>query len=174
MKSLLAKTGIALGLAASMVGVGAAQQTTPAPERDGGSDGQRYERMGRRRGPHKMGGERHGGGLRLLRQLNLSDAQRQQIRGIHESYAKRTEAQREELRQLSHAKREGGELTPEQHSRARQLRTDLRATSESLHGEVLGVLTPEQRTQLEQLMKERKQRHEEFRQRRRPQQNEQQ
>ena len=173
MKNLLTKAGLVLGLAATMAAVSLAQsQQTPAPESGAAGAGRRHERMGRRRGQHKMDGEGRGGGLRLLHQLNLSDAQREQIRSIRENYAKRTEAQREELHQLSRTKRQGGELTPEQQARAQQLRTELRATAESIHNEMVGVLTPEQRTQLEQLRKERKEHREEFRQRRRQRQSE--
>ena len=163
MKNVLTKIGLALGLVASMAATSLAQTPqTPAPE--GGADTGRHERMGRR-GRHQRGvGKR--GGFRMLRQLNLSDAQRQQIQSIRENYAARTAAQREELRQLSRTKRQGGTLTPEQQARAEQLRTELRATSESIHIEMLNVLTPEQRTQLEQSMKEHRERREEFRGRR--------
>ena len=171
MKNILTKTGLALGLVASMAAAGLAQQQTPE---SGAAGGERHERHGRRGDHPQMGGERHGGGFGMLRQLNLSDAQREQIRSIRENYEKRTEAQREELRQLSRTKKQGGELTPEQQARARQLRTELRATSESIHSEMLNVLTPEQRTQLEQSMKERREHREEFRGRRGERPNEQQ
>jgi protein CpxP len=163
LKNLLTKTGLAVGLVASMSAVGFAQQT-----QDGTGDAAgQHERMGhdRKGGRHgKMG--KHGGGLRGLRALNLTDAQREQIRTARENHARRTETQREELRQLFTTRRQGGELTAEQQTRAAQLRSELAASAQSFHNELLNLLTPEQRAQFEQQQQERKARRQEFRQRR--------
>ena len=167
LKNLLTKTGLALGLFATTAAVGVAQQT-PTPQ-DEGDAARQHKRMGhgRRGGRHDKMGRHEGGGLRGLRALNLSDAQREQIRAARESHARRTETQREELRQLFVARRQGGELTPEQRTRAEALRAELQASGQSFHNELLNLLTPEQRTQFEQQMNERKQRREERREQRR-------
>jgi Spy/CpxP family protein refolding chaperone len=104
--------------------------------------------------------------MHALGKLNLSDAQREQLRSIHQSAFEGTRAKREELRQLFMGRREGRQLTPEQESRAKQLREELMAARERTHKDVLGVLTPEQRAQLEKLKEERRARREEMRQRR--------
>ena len=118
---------------------------------------------GRRAG--RMHGPRGGFGGGGLRGLNLTETQQQQIRAIHERYSQTLAPQRQELRQLMQARRQGA-LTAEQQARAEALRNELRQTGERIHAEVLNVLTPEQRTQLEQRRQQREQRREQFRQRR--------
>lgn len=168
MKKLLTVAGLALGLLTSLGGAAQARQTQTAPQSDAPSAEQQQRRMGRRgfRGD-RMG--RRGGGHRLhgLRQLNLSDAQRQQIHTIRENTFERTRAQREELHQIFQQRRQGGTLTPEQEARARQLHDELQATRERVNTEILGVLTPEQRTQLEQQREQHKERRKERLERRR-------
>lgn len=161
LKNLLKRTGLAVGLLASLTAVGFAQQTA----QDGTGDAARghHERMG-----HGRKGGRHGkmGGMRGLRALNLTDAQREQIRTARENHARSTETQRAELRQLFNARREGGELTADQKARATQLRSELDASAQNFHNQLLNLLTPEQRAQFEQQMKERQERRAELRERR--------
>lgn len=165
MKKFLTLAGLALALAAS-VSVASAQQE-PAPQ-DGPRQGAGQEERrpyGRRGG--RMHGRRGGGfGMKALSRLNLTDAQQTQIRSIHEAARQRTQGQRDELRQLFETRRGGGQLTAEQQARAEQLRTELRATHESVNQQVLAVLTAEQRTQLEQQRAQREQRREERKNRR--------
>lgn len=118
----------------------------------------------RHRGEH--GGFRRGR-LRGLRELDLTDAQREQLRAIGRKFQESNQEERAELRRLWALKREGGELTPEQQARTRELIDTLSQTGRGIEQEMLGVLTPEQRAHLEQLQQERKQRREERRQRRR-------
>ncbi|MCA1633271.1 MAG: Spy/CpxP family protein refolding chaperone [Acidobacteria bacterium] len=163
MKRFLSGVGLTLVLLTSLAATAFAQETQAPSPQGNPEKAQKHRRMGGPHGP-RMGRRAHG--LKGLRQLDLSDAQRQQIRSIHESVRKRTEAQRNELRQLLGAKRQGGAMTAEQEARARQLRDELRQTGEAVHGEVLAVLTAEQRTRLEQLREEHKERRGEFRNRR--------
>ena len=160
MKKFLRGTAAACLLAALAVAA-SAQQTTPAPPR--GVEG----REGRHAGPRRGGKlfERDPG-LRAIRRLNLSDEQRAQLRVLHESLRRSTETQRAELRQLFAGRAVGEPLTDVQRARAGQLRDELRRAGESHHQQVLGLLTPEQRAQLDQLKQEREQRREERRQRR--------
>jgi Spy/CpxP family protein refolding chaperone len=158
MKKFISGVALTLALSASAF----AQQTTP-PEQPPAHPEQsaRHRRTGRAHGPRTA--RRHLHALRGLRRLDLNDAQRQQFRSIREGHRQRTHAQREELRQLFRARRQGGTLSAEQEARARQLQQELRQTGEAIHGEMLGVLTPEQRTRLEQQGEERKARREERR-----------
>ena len=163
MKRFLKGVALALSLAASLAAPVFAQQP-PNAQQDGPG---KSARMGRMRGAH---GPRLGRRLRALkglRQLDLTDAQRQQFRSIRQSHGQRTQAQREELRQLFQSRRQGGTLTAEQQARARQLHGELRQTGEAVRKEMLAALTQEQRTRLEQLREEHKARREEFRNRRR-------
>jgi Spy/CpxP family protein refolding chaperone len=164
MKRFLGGVALTLSLSASAF---AQQPTQPQDTPQEGVQGRaaRHRRMGRAHGPRAA---RRPHALRGLRRLELTDAQRQQFRSIRESQRQRTHAQREELRQLLQTRRRGGTLNAEQEARASQLRQELRQTGESAHGEMLGVLTPEQRTRLEQQREERKARREERRGHRRP------
>ncbi len=117
-----------------------------------------------RHGRHiRPGGKHDRVGRRALKGLNLTDAQREQLRAIHERNGEGFKTQRTELRQLMETRRNGGTLTPEQEARARELHAQLRANAEKLHGEMFNVLTPEQRAQLKQEREQFKQRREERR-----------
>ncbi len=98
-------------------------------------------------------GEGHGGVgymRHALGQLNLTEQQHQQVRSIIERFRTSTEAQRKELRQL-HQQREQGTLTAEQIERARALRQQIQEASRSMDNEIMGLLTAEQRAQLDQI-----------------------
>ena len=173
MKSILSRTVLSLGLLAGTAGAIAAQTgaTQEGPRADAPRHGEgmrRGERGGRRHG--KRFGRGHRGGMRGLRELNLTDAQKQQIRAIHERSRDANKAERDELRTLMQSRRQGGELTPEQQARAKELMQALRATHDAQRNEVLATLTPEQRAQIERAKSERKERRgerrEEFRKRR--------
>ncbi len=160
MKRFLSGVALTLALSASAF---AQQTTTPPPDTpQEGNQGKaaRHRRLGRAHGPRMA---RRTRALRGLRRLDLTDAQRQHFRSIREGQRQRTRAQREELRQLLRTRRQGGTLSAEQEARARQLQQEMRQTGESVRGEMLGVLTPEQRTRLEQQREERKARREERR-----------
>ncbi len=159
MKHTLTKAVLTLGLWVSIgVAIASAQQT-PAQEGDAPteSDSQRMEQRGqpeRRGGGGGQGGMR-GGELGFLRQLNLTEAQQQQLRAFQEEHAQTTKLQRDELHQLFQFRRRGGEFTAEQEARALELRQQLDESTKALRGRVSGILTPEQRTEVEQMMKER-------------------
>ncbi len=91
-----------------------------------------------------------------VQKLNLTDAQRTQMRSIAERNAGSTKALREELRNLRAQSKQGATLTSEQQARLETLRTELRSAKKNSHAEMLNVLTPEQRTQLEALKAEAK------------------
>jgi hypothetical protein len=95
----------------------------------------------------------------------LSDAQKEQIRGISETFKTSTQTQREELRSLGMKKRDGIITTDEQ-ARFKEIRTQIKASGEQMRNQVLAVLTAEQRTRLEQMKEEMKRRKMERRQNR--------
>lgn len=155
--------GVCLGLmlAVACAGVAYGQEAGRAEQERGAG---RTEREGRR-GP-RVGGRDHKmmGMMRTLRELNLTEAQQQQVRAIFERFAETTKPQREALMQLREQRAEGA--TDEQVAeRAKQLRGEIRAAMQSARAEVSGILTPEQRTRLEQIEQERKARHDERRKR---------
>jgi Spy/CpxP family protein refolding chaperone len=156
MKNIFTRMSLLMGLTA-LLSIAAFAQTT-APQKDGHAEGRggRHGRMNREGG---MRGEREGGGRgimggRVLRRLNLSDAQREQLREIEARYGQNLKAQRVEMRQLIELREQGGTLTPEQRQRMQQLRGELRDNAEKMHAELLALLTPEQRDQLKQMREE--------------------
>jgi Spy/CpxP family protein refolding chaperone len=115
------------------------------------------ERMGRREGMrgHQRMGRRGGGMGHLMRELNLTEEQRQQSRAIMQRRLESTKTQREELFKLRE-KRIAGTFTSEDGARAKALRQEIRTAMEGVRTEMAGVLTTEQKARLEQLKKERK------------------
>ena len=110
-----------------------------------GRDGERRQRDGRA----PLGG---------LRELNLTDEQKQQVRSIMERNLDSTKAQRAELRTLGQ-KRFEGTLTPEEQARAKELHQQMAQSRQSAMNEVQGILTAEQKTKLEEFRQERGPKH---------------
>jgi Spy/CpxP family protein refolding chaperone len=160
--------GVCLGLTITLACAGAAfaQQTGTAQQDNDRGQMQREGRRGRpgRGRDHKMMGM-----MRGLRELNLTDAQQLQTRAIIERFAQSIQPQREALRQL-HEQYEQGAPSTERQERAKQLRGELREAMQRARGEIAAILTPEQRTKLEQMELERKSRHEQWRGKRRAEQ----
>jgi Spy/CpxP family protein refolding chaperone len=162
---------ITLAVAVGAFGVVAsAQETTPAPK----DDAKKYEK--RERGFGRHGGERgfrdgkgrHGGmrgGMFGLRGIELTEAQKEQIRQIHAAN-KPSEALMTEMKSLREARKGGTELTEAQKDRLKAIRQEMKANHESVRAQVLGILTVEQRQQLETKNAERQKRREEFREKR--------
>lgn len=121
-------------------------------------EGRRHDKIG------KVG--RPGwGGFRGMRELNLTEAQRLQQRAIVERHLESIKAQREELFKLRE-KRAQGTFTTDDEARAEALRQEIHNSMQGAHSEIEGILTPEQRTKLEQFKAERKARHDEMLKRR--------
>ena len=129
---------------------------------------QKQERRGHRDWGKRGDGEgfrgMRSGGMWELQGLNLTDAQKAQIKSIHETN-RPDEATMQQMKTLMEAKR-GGTITPEQTEQLKTLRTQQRDKMESVHQQVLAILTPEQRQQLDQKRDEMKKRREERRQQR--------
>jgi Spy/CpxP family protein refolding chaperone len=117
-RTRLGIAGVILGLL--MFGASAlAQQTqqnsnAAAPQQPGAQRQMLMRRMMKRR--REMGGGMHG-----LRQLNLTDQQKQQLRSIRQTQGQGAQAQRQEMRQLME-KRRAGTLTAQDETRAKELR----------------------------------------------------
>ena len=161
-KSLLGILGIVLGV--GMVALAQEPQPQTPSTQDDAFRKERIERrerhrerLGRRegmRGDEGMGW-RDGGMGHLMRELNLTEEQRQQSRAIVQRRLESTKAQREELLRLRE-KRIAGTFTPEDGARAKALHQEIRTAMEGVRSEMDGVLTAEQKAKLEQLKKERK------------------
>jgi protein CpxP len=162
-KSLLGAVGIMLAVGVGVFAQEPQAQTPSTP--DGTLQRERIEGMERR--PERMGNregrgpredrERHGGMGRMLRELNLTEEQRQQSRAIMQRQLESTKLQREELFKLGE-KRIAGTFTAEDGARAKALHQEIRTTMESGRSEMEGVLTAEQKAKLEDLKTERKER----------------
>ncbi len=145
--------------------VASAQDQAPAVK-DGATKAEKHHRKGfggRRGGFGKgMRGGDGFGGMRGLMGVELSDAQKAQIKQIHEAN-RPDQASMDELKAIHEARR-AGTLTDDQKARAQALREQMRTRAESVHQQVLAVLTPEQRQQIETRKAERQKRMEERRQ----------
>jgi hypothetical protein len=91
--------------------------------------------------------------------LGLSDAQRQQLREIRSRIFENTRTQREELFSLRR-KRVEGTFSDTDAARAKELRQQLRESMRSVHSDVQGIFTEEQRAKLQQMRLERMERRE--------------
>ena len=144
-----------------------AQQTSPqtqnptaGAQRRPGSDQMNRRRAMRRRAMK--------GGFGL-RQLNLTDAQKQQARTIMQSNRTNTnmKAAREELAKLRSQRRDGT-LTPEGTARAKELRKQFQESRQGMRNQLNGILTPEQKAKLDEMIKTRRANHEKLGPRRGP------
>ncbi len=147
---------ITLGTCA--VGFAQQAQTPAAPGPDRRAVSNRLQRMdGARRafrGPRP-------GILGPESALNLTDEQRLQQRTIMQRYFAATKVPREELFKMREKRFEGTFNAADQ-ARARALHQEIRSSTTGIRGDMLGILTPEQRTQMETLRKERQQRREQM------------
>ncbi len=160
-KGLLGVIGIILACGMFAFAQEPQPQTPAAPDAT-----LRRERMEQRRERHRermcrhKGREGRGHGMgRFARELNLSDAQREQSRAIMQRRLESTRGQREELSKLRE-KRVAGTFTAEDGARAKALHEEIRSSKEAGRTEMDSVLTAEQKAQLEGLKAERKAKHE--------------
>jgi len=161
MKNFFTRMSLVVGLIA-ILSAAAFAQTTTSPQSGTDAEGRRRiegrmrkeGRMGGGRVGERGGGRRHGMERRALRQLNLSETQRGQLREIEARYGQGFKAQRQELRQIIELRQQGATLTPEQQQRAQQLRGEVRDNGEKMRAEILALLTPEQRDQLKRRREE--------------------
>lgn len=98
-----------------------------------------------------------GGGMMALRNLNLTDAQKAQMKQLRQSYHERTKPLQTELRTKMQELRQANQggtfneaLVSQKLAETAPLRAKLMAEQFKLRQDALAVLTPEQKTQLEQ------------------------
>jgi Spy/CpxP family protein refolding chaperone len=115
-------------------------------------------------GAEQRGERRHRGMpmLRLMHDLNLTDAQKEQARAVIQRFRTSIEPQRQALRELRR-QTEPGTVSDEVRERARALRGEIRESMMAAHGELLTILTTEQRAQYDQKVLQWKARREERR-----------
>jgi Spy/CpxP family protein refolding chaperone len=152
-RKLWSRVLLTAGLALAFTGGAVAQQTPPAGDQQEGQSGagDRGPR-GRREGGPRNGGP---GMMRVFEELNLSDTQKQQVADIRKSSDETLRPKREELRRLQ-SQSESGSLSAEDQAKRDQLRADLKTGQQKTHDAIVAVLTPEQRTKLEQLEQQRR------------------
>jgi periplasmic protein CpxP/Spy len=97
----------------------------------------------------------HGGVGMGFRQLNLTDAQRDQMRTIRQKRLEALKSQREELFKMRE-KRIAGTFSPADEARVKALREEIRTAMSGIRAETEAVLTTEQKARLEQLKTEHK------------------
>jgi protein CpxP len=151
-KSLIMILGIMLAFGALVVAQQTQTQSLEAGQLKRRSE--RFAARGERGGRRERMGHR-GGVDHLIRELNLTDEQRQQARAIRQRRLAGTKEQREQLFKLRE-KRIAGTFTTDDEVRAKALRQEMRASMEGVRAEMEGLLTAEQKTKLEQLKQERK------------------
>lgn len=99
--------------------------------------------------------------MRGLMGIELTDTQKAQIKQIHEAN-RPDQASLDELKAIHEARR-AGTLTEDQKAKVKAIRDQRRAKAESVHQQVLAILTPEQLQQIETRKAEMKKRMEEGR-----------
>ena len=147
------------GLIASLTLTGAvvlaqSPATTTPGVQQGRERGDRLTRRGLRR-------HRRRAALGALRQLNLTDQQKEQARAIRRASFESNKEQRQELRQLM-LKRRDGTLTDADMARARELRNQLRESRKNTRTQLVAILTAEQRAKLQEIIKNRRENRERF------------
>ena len=166
-------TTTTLALSIGAFGVFAGAQTTETPATDGqkvekgdrkGGFGKRGGKFGKR-GGMRHGGHRMGGGMGMFRGIELTDAQKEQMKAIRQAN-KPSEETMTLMKSIRETRKAGGTITEQQKAQMKQLREDRKAKMAVVHEQMLAILTPEQKAQLEARKAERLQKREQFRQKR--------
>jgi Spy/CpxP family protein refolding chaperone len=161
LQSKLIGAAAAFGLILTFSVAGFAQ----GPVNSGQNNEVQQERMGKRnRRGHRGPSAAHL--MRILRDLNLSEAQLQQSRALVESYVASIQPQREQLMQLRDEREQSADAAQIE-ARAKALRDQIHESTTRLRSNLLALLNAEQRTQFDQLEQQMKSRREERRGRRR-------
>ena len=115
----------------------------------------------------RKGGRHHRGApvMRMMRHLNLTDVQQEQARVIVERFKTTIEPQRQALKELRKQRVEGT-VSDDIREKAKAQRLLIGEALKRTQGELLTILTPEQRTQYDELEQQMKARREERRARR--------
>jgi len=147
--STLALSGAVLAFSAAVSAQKAAPSTMEKTEK--------VHKRGGHGDKHKMGGRR---GM-MLRGIELSEAQKTQLKAIHEAN-KPSESAMKEMRELRMAKR-AGTLTADQQTRFAALKAEHKAKHTAVKVQVDAILTADQKQQIETRKVEMKQKMQERR-----------
>lgn len=131
------------------------QNQSATPNQDNQKQGREWRRGGRRGArQHSFGGMR---GNRLFSQLNLTDDQKAKVKQLHEGFGERNKplrqelrAKRQELQQARQGDTFNESLATQKLTEIASIEAKLMGEQFKLHQEMLTILTPEQKTQLEQ------------------------
>ena len=135
------------------------QDTRQATGARHGGHGKGWGQRGDREGREGRGGWGKGGGMRgmMFGGVNLTDDQKAKMKQIGESFRERTQslhqqlrAKRQELRQASEGGTFNEALATQKLQESAGLQAKLMGEQFRMRQEMLAVLTPEQKTQLEQ------------------------
>jgi len=144
---------------AQTAGTTTTQDTQQATGARHGGHGKGWGQRGDREGREGRGGWGKGGGMRgmMFGGLNLTDDQKAKMKQIGESFRERTQslhqqlrAKRQELRQASEGGTFNEALATQKLQESAGLQAKLMGEQFKMRQEMLAVLTPEQKTQLEQ------------------------
>ncbi|MBX3289080.1 MAG: Spy/CpxP family protein refolding chaperone [Acidobacteria bacterium] len=168
-------TFAAAALLAGSFTVAASAQTTTDGEKSAKraekKAGQGFHRGGKgKRGKFGHRGFRGGKGMGHLRGIELTDAQKEQIKALRQAYGQ-DQSIREEMKTIMQARR-AGTITEDQKQRVQAIHDQQRVQMETFKAQVDAILTPEQKQQIEtrnQQMKERMEKRQELMKQRREQ-----
>lgn len=156
------RTSVAAALCASALGFAMGAQAQPAPD---GVRGARHMHGDGFHGGARHGGGHgaHGGGMRELHALDLTEAQRDQIFKIHHDQApafrdqmKKVQAARESLQTLARADRLDDAAVRRAADAQAKAISDLAVMRVQTASKVRSVLTPEQKSRLDQMREQRR------------------
>jgi Spy/CpxP family protein refolding chaperone len=160
-KVLGASLVIVLSLSGAVVVAQESQPATTAPAvQQTRNRGDRLERRRMRRDQRRRA-------LGAMRQLNLTDQQKEQARAIRRAAFESNKSLREEFAQLRE-KRRAGTLTESDKTRAQELRRQLHESRQSARSQMASFLTAEQKTRLDEMIKNRRERRGRFGRGKRP------
>jgi protein CpxP len=148
------KTLAAAAISAIALATGIAIAQTPAQDNQSKPHAEKHGKDGFGKGRGHRGGGMHGFGFG---RLNLTDDQKARIAQIHQSFGERTKglheqirAKHEELRQAESGGTFNEALATQKLTEAAVIEAKLMGERFRVHQEMLSVLTPEQKTQMEQ------------------------
>ena len=135
----------------------------------GTTQGDQNKARGEWRGRGGKGNHRGGFGGGMFAKLNLTDAQKASMKQIRESFGERTKSLREQLRAKRQELRQANDggtfneaLVTQNLTESAGLQAKLMGEEFKLRQEMLAVLTPEQKTQLDQMRQQFKSDHGNF------------
>jgi len=150
-----------------------AQSTSETPNADANKAekherkgfGKRDGKFGRRGGRGMMG--RHGmrGGMGMFRGIELTDAQKEQIKALRMAN-KPSEETMALMKSVRETRKAGGTVSEDQKAQLKQLRDARREKAQAMHTQIMGILTPEQKAQLDARKAEMKQKREQWKEKR--------